>query len=51
MKCIDPGRARPAPGFGAAHFSAFYHREAVKKNGKLPADGVDNSIRVRAKAG
>jgi hypothetical protein len=49
MRKLDPGRARPAPGFGSsANFTAFYHREAAKKNDKLPADGAFNSIRVRA---
>jgi hypothetical protein len=51
MRKFDPGRAQPAPGFGdSANFPAFYHREAAKKNGKLPAHGAQYSIRVRAKA-
>jgi hypothetical protein len=47
MRYFDPGRANPALGFGgAADFPAFYHREAAKKNDKLPADGAGGFFRL-----
>jgi hypothetical protein len=47
---LTPGE-RPTAGFGGYdNFSAFYHRDAAKKNVKLPIDGAADPFRVKATA-